>query len=32
VICPDFYQIKTLGGGLAPPSPTPVVQHKVGVL
>jgi len=33
--CPDFYQIKTFGGALAlsaPPPPTPVMQHKIGVL
>ena len=33
--CPDFLQIKTFGGALAPPAPPPptqVMQHKIGVL
>jgi len=27
--CPDFRQIKTFGGALAPPSPTPLGQHTL---
>jgi len=34
-ISTDFHEIKTFGGALtppAPPPPTPVMQHKIGVL
>jgi len=30
--CLDFHQIKTFEGALAPMPPTPVVEHKIGVL
>jgi len=31
-ISTDFHQIKTFGSAFAPLPPTPVVQHKFGVL
>jgi len=29
--CPDFRQIKTFGGGLAPPHPTPLTRHHCNI-